>query len=418
MLSKRHKPTQYTNHVPWQQVSILINGTRYPSQVDAQLRYHINGSYLKQYLQQKHGWSEKVWMTIDMHSFGRHFKTLSPNVKIHQMKFVHDLLSIGHRKGLLSKARASEVTMCPCCHIATETTYHLLQCKSNQGRSKAIAEFKNKVRVKEANRFGKVFTDIVDQWLQDPLATPSIEGSKDPTINYATYPPKYAELIRKAIHAQTQIGWLNLMKGYIATTWHELASTYFSYPEDEPTYRDDGSHRVARALSCIQILTHTIWIERNNALHNTKEAEIRRQRTTLDAEIAKYHADTAALPAADRHYCNTRLDTLLRRSPSYKRRWIYRVRRAREMFKITESSHQARIPMYFQRSNQPPVSDQDDNIRQSSGDDPIHATHTPISQSNITQRPIITTQQLITKYLRERASNVITNRINTSPPPR
>ena len=427
MFGKSNMPTQNTIHVPWQQVSILINGIRYPSQVDAQLRYHINGSYLKQYLQHKHGWSEKVWGTIDMHAFGQLFKTLPPKVQIHQMKFVHDLLAVGHRKGIISHATTNEVSMCPCCRKATETTYHLLQCTFNKGRSKALAEFKTNVRAKEANRFGKVFADVVMQWLHDPLVTPSLEGSLDHTINYNYHPQKYKALIQKAIQAQTQIGWLNLLKGYISTTWHELASTDFSHPEDEPTNRDDGSHRIARVLRALQTLTHTIWIERNNALHNKQEEQSRYQKTALDAEIANYHADTAALPAADRHYCDTRLDVLLRRSPSYKRRWIYRVRRAREMFKITGASNQTKLTKYYQRSSHSSsgLDHQGNKTTNTGGDASEHrreynlASSYSTQRNNITQRPIITTQQIITKYLRERASNQPSDHANTaSPPPR
>ena len=417
-------PIQNTTHVSWQKVSIVINGIRYPSQVEAQIRYHINGSYLKQYLQAKHGWSDKVWKTIDMHAFGHHFKSLAPAMKIHQMKFIHDLLSVGQRKGMVSNAQGSEVTLCPCCRAATETTFHLLQCTSNAGRSKAIEAFKKNTTIKEANRFGKVFVDVVIQWLNDPQITPSPEGRMDTNINYDYYPAGYINLLRTAIQSQTQIGWLNLMKGYLSTKWHELASTDFSFPEDEPTNRDDGSPRISKAIRAFHTFTHTLWTARNDALHRNQEENTRHQRTVLDAEIAKYHADTAALPAADQHYCDIRLDALLRRSPSYKRRWIYRVRRAREMFKIIGESNQTRLPKYFRRIHSTKTSDQDGQSSNTSGDNSDTPTAFPTDQlppstpRTHTQRPIVTTQQLITRYLRERASNSSQNPHPTSPPPR
>jgi ribonuclease HI len=50
LMGKTHLPSQQTPHTPWLKITIEINGRRYPSQIDAQLRYHINGSYLKNYL--------------------------------------------------------------------------------------------------------------------------------------------------------------------------------------------------------------------------------------------------------------------------------------------------------------------------------------------------------------------------------
>ena len=126
-------------HVDWQKVSIVINGTRYPSQVEAQLRYHINGSYLKQYLQKKQGWTDKVWQTIDMHAFGRHFKNLSPAQKVHQMKLVYSILPVSTHKGMISKNPDSEVAICPCCRVEEETISHLLlHYQANSERDKAI----------------------------------------------------------------------------------------------------------------------------------------------------------------------------------------------------------------------------------------------------------------------------------------
>ena len=68
------KPTPQTPHFPEYKISISINGVRFPSKIDQQLRYHINGTYLKQHLQKQHRWNEKVWYQIHFEAFGRHFQ--------------------------------------------------------------------------------------------------------------------------------------------------------------------------------------------------------------------------------------------------------------------------------------------------------------------------------------------------------
>jgi hypothetical protein len=89
------RPSPNTPH----RVAISINGTIYPTKIDDQIRYHFNGSYLKEFLTKKHGWSESTWDAIDFSAFGRHFKSLSGAKRIQHMKLVHDLQPLGaHRE--------------------------------------------------------------------------------------------------------------------------------------------------------------------------------------------------------------------------------------------------------------------------------------------------------------------------------
>jgi hypothetical protein len=65
---KKHKskPMRKMEHIPSQQVSLSINGRRFPGQWDQNLCWYINGSYMKQYLQHKHQWSDRMWEKIDL----------------------------------------------------------------------------------------------------------------------------------------------------------------------------------------------------------------------------------------------------------------------------------------------------------------------------------------------------------------
>jgi hypothetical protein len=61
---KGSRPSPHTMHLSEHRVTILVNGTIYPTRIDDQIRYHINGTYLKEFLKEKHGWSESTWGTI------------------------------------------------------------------------------------------------------------------------------------------------------------------------------------------------------------------------------------------------------------------------------------------------------------------------------------------------------------------
>ena len=68
------------------------------SQYDACIRYHINGYHLRQYLQDKNGWSDSVWTEIDFATFGNHFRRMTPSNQVLHMKVVHNQLPLGDRR--------------------------------------------------------------------------------------------------------------------------------------------------------------------------------------------------------------------------------------------------------------------------------------------------------------------------------
>jgi hypothetical protein len=78
------RPMRSIQHIDDQLISLTINGMRYPGNLEANLRWHINGSYVKLYLQKRKGWTESVWQTIDFHNFGSHFQSLSSTHQVHQ----------------------------------------------------------------------------------------------------------------------------------------------------------------------------------------------------------------------------------------------------------------------------------------------------------------------------------------------
>jgi hypothetical protein len=98
---KLSRPMRKTEHLPSQKITLTINGVRFPSNWDTNLRWSINGSYIKLYLMTKHRWTDSIWQSID-------FLTLKAftNQKQHKdrckwFKFMHDLQPLGKRKQAL-----------------------------------------------------------------------------------------------------------------------------------------------------------------------------------------------------------------------------------------------------------------------------------------------------------------------------
>jgi len=402
---KKGLPTQHTPHLAEQKFSIIINGYRYPSQIDAQLRYHINGTYLKTHLQTKRGWSDRTWEKIDMHAFGTHFKKLPTQKQVQHMKFVYGLQALGDRKGLMSRSQDEELIRCPCCRSSIETPHHFIQCTANPAREKAIQAFCTSLRKRDGCRFGQVFADIVDQWLDDHITKPHPNNCRDPTLLYDALHQDYIQMIHEAIHDQEEIGWLNLLRGFLSKTWTTVASTYFQNSRVAIQTRDDGHHRISKAVRALHILTSKLWKGRNEILHQKTLAQEVNIRTTVDSEIVALQREPDKLPIHDQHYCNIPIHDLLCKSPSFKRRWLYRVREARARFQ-TEARNQPRITTFLTQKS--------DRTRH-------HDTAAAPAPSAIPKkrRQTMTTQLLMTEFFRERAPNrrYPSSLPNASPPP-
>ena len=235
------------------QVTIGINGTSYPTRIDAQIRYHINSTYVKEYYQAKHGWNESIWRTIDFAAFGRYFKSLPLHKRIHHMKFVHDLQPIGVHKARRTKLGATDqISKWPCSYEETETQLHLLNCRKNPARREAVKELKSFCRKGDGTRFFPVIGDFFSQWLESPGQTPGISTIANPyKPRFDRYPAEYVATIRTALIQQTQIGWLNMCRGCMSKNWHKVASCHFSLDDinSEVTSRNDGARRIQKFQS-------------------------------------------------------------------------------------------------------------------------------------------------------------------------
>ena len=349
----------------------------------------------------------------DMHSFGRHFSTLSSPQKVQHMKFVYDLHSTGDRKQKLSQTGpASAVSTCPCCLKSQETPFHLLHCQSNSARNTAIKDLSVSLRKLRDNPYGRIFAELASQWMCNPDVTPSLTACRDTQVSPSLFHPEYLQLIQTSINDQTEIGWHNLIKGFLAKSWHVLASTYPPNRRTAPIIQDDGHRRIQRTIKALRTMALAIWEARNHTLHHAAQSTATSIRTATDAVIARLHEQRSSLLVADKHYCNISLSKLLSSRPSYKRRWLRRVRKAQENYQL-ENHHQPKLTVFF------PHAKIRDHIKQKSKiTDPTLAPSTTAAESykKRTQHNS-STQQLLTAFLKERASNLTSHLPTSSPPP-
>ncbi|KAI2489050.1 hypothetical protein MHU86_25547 [Fragilaria crotonensis] len=160
------KSSPHVDHVPEQRISISILGVRLTSQYDECIRYHINGYHLKRYMQERKDWDEHTWNTIDLGSFGQHFKRLTPSEQTSLMTLVHDQLPLGKRQYQVSQSKEAALKKCPCCADADEDPTHLLHCQApNAFMVPAGLTALRRSSAGRSHPFRRILVDGINTWI-------------------------------------------------------------------------------------------------------------------------------------------------------------------------------------------------------------------------------------------------------------
>ena len=334
-LRGRLRPSRQVDHVPEQQCSILINGTRITSQYDECVRYHINSYHMRQFMQAKHSWSDAVWEEVDFHTFSSHFRSLDPNKQARHMKIVHNQLPVGSRRYRQASVQSEELKLCPCCRQEEETHRHLLRCLSNMAYDSSIQQLRSDTITADIHPVRYLITEGIQHWSTETT-------TYSPLLHQ--YPSHMQAFIEEALQSQDRIGWGGAIKGFLSKSWTSLAN--LDMTDTNKVDATQGKKRIRQCVKAIGEHTHRIWLARNQMLHAKEDEGLTSIRSTEAAEIRHYHSQPHLLKPGDQHYCTRSLEKLLNGSASTRRRWLRRVKQSSaELTK--DGTRQALITTYF-----------------------------------------------------------------------
>ena len=161
------------------------------------------------------------------------------------------------------------------------------------------------------------------------------------------YPERFHDTLEKAIADQQKIGWRNVMKGYLSVEWQQALS--MTLYDNDTTQEGRGPFYIKQILKAVYTTTRQLWLARNQELHGESTKELDKIRSAETAEIKEYYQHPELIPAADRHYCERPLATLLEKNPSTRRRWLRHMRMARHRF-VVDGIRQPRITSFIDTS--------------------------------------------------------------------
>ena len=330
-----------TPHINATKISLSILKIRYASNFEDNLRFHINGGYLRVHLQQTNQWTDTVWSFIDMHSFGRHLRRVPLIHQSAHLKLIHNQLPLGLRKFRISTVADESLRLCPCCKINTEDNPHFLKCLQNPARVDA-EKVLMKALLSDFHPSRPALASCIAHYLTDSTALPKFTNAKLPT--------HMVSLLEEALHEQSQIGWHQLLLGFLTTKWLHLSASDHHVAERLDTAA--GKHRIQQTLNALFTFTRSLWLGRNNILHKDQDTVDQTINSMESAELRHYHANPTLLPTSDQHYCSLPLQRLLRSRPSVRRRWLRRVKTARAAF-LSKGKQQQRITRFLEVSISP-----------------------------------------------------------------
>jgi hypothetical protein len=284
------------------------------------------------------------------------------------------------------------LVLCPCCQTACETQFHLIHCRSNPARQESLTEFHKEVRRSQGKNFGRIISDVFEQWFEDPYVDPSLTNTRDPTLDYEGFSPDFVQYVKTAISHQNEIGWMNATQGFLAKSWYQVACTQIQIPGPNGiihSSRDDGHSRTYKVVCALHTLVTSLWKGRNDVLHRQDHEKGVLLRTVVDADIARLHSTPSSLPVADQHYCHHSLAYILGKSPAYKRRWLYRVRAAAERYKQDQCQQHRITDFYYREPHQ-----RQKQSTLTEYDNPVSPTTAPKHH----RRLIRTTQRTLTEF--------------------
>ena len=246
-----------------------------------------------------------------------------------------------------------DLAKCPCCQQQPKTQLHLLTCNANPKRNAALVELTTGGSTyKEHHNFIPVMTDCIEKWLHNPTCSPSTTEVARPNLGpYSTLLPDHMmTTLEAALKEQTEIGWVNLLRGFFTVKWRDLASQNMVNKNAPPRDKASGNRRAGTIIQRIQGYIHQMWKGRNDMLHKSDKDDENKYISLESAEIRHYFHQPHPLSVQDQHYCQGNVLTILQGRPSFRRRWLMRVRRARAAL-LKDQLRQSRITSYFNRNN-------------------------------------------------------------------
>ena len=302
---------------------------------------HIQGTMIKQHIQQKHNLSAAIVEEIDWDSIERASKSLTITRKLWLLKYVSGFAPTASK---MCQRGEWEDDQCPICMCERETTSHIFTCThqtSYDHRMKMILQFRT--------------------WLQSIQTAPEIvdcftlflTAGKDATLS-EMIPSNIesearTELIHQAATSQDLLGWDSFCRGWISSKWRAVQQKYLE--EKDFTRRRTSRSWASYVVQYIYQIVYEQWEFRNSivASSSKNKASLSERNKIANDVRRQFHLGVGTLRPRDHQLLEQGIRNVLSKDVKSQKYWIRKCEVSRAYTESTESNMLVGMRNIFRR---------------------------------------------------------------------
>jgi hypothetical protein len=307
------QPTPAYTSFPANKANLQIQGQAITADMTHQLRQAYLSQNMREYLIEKHSWKQNVpdliWWKV--HSSAISKLRNSETIQIH--KYMYNRLPTNHRKNIYNSELSG---VCSECNSEIETQDHVIQCKS-EIRQTIRDELETKLlEACDKNKLPKEMTTAfmggVQAW---------IRNQNPPDIRQLV--PNASRQLKKTYNEQTLIGWDQVAKGRIATSWSQFINHVIDQNQDQNSNYSTAETWGIQVIGIMWKHVLLIWTARNNTEHgSTPQDKTHKKKEKLEKEVEKIKNCAKVSNAKDQNYIETPTEELKLMTVSQMIAWI------------------------------------------------------------------------------------------------
>ncbi len=337
--ARAQRPKNNPLFFPTSRICLVVNGQRITARFADSIRFHINGTKHRRYLQNLNPtWTDTIWNSIDMEGFGIAFNSLCLQERRKTSKMLHGWWNTGHQRKKISPQADSQ---CASCGYLDETQEHILKCSQGVMRStryKALMKMRSNI---VTTRGGSITWTTLHRGL-----TRWLEGdSKDQANCFPKthIPEQLYKKLQLALEDQDNIGWEQGLRGYLSRQW--LDAQQIEFPKSQlHALRRQWLKPVIKALWQFH---DEMWTARNKILHDNSPQAQQIRESSIDEKIRHLYQVQESFAVSDQILFDMPLETRLRTSARSKKHWIVLVAKYHETTTARKIGNQPPITKYF-----------------------------------------------------------------------
>jgi hypothetical protein len=327
---------------PASRISLIINGQRTTAQYNASIRYHINGTRLRQFLQLTRGWADNTWNTIDFQGMGYAYKKQSPTGKRHATKLLYGWNNTGSQR---IKIHPQADARCPRCQETPETQDHVFQCqdrRANVTRYNALVALRSHIATKVGGTTTwTAFTTCLAKWMENkPL--------DDEPSSVTSLKTHFREVLLLAIKEQTIIGWKYAARGLLSRNWTQ------AYAMEKRCSKTAAQQQwLSQVITGLWSVHQKMWTNRNDTLHSTNPVSQIIKASTIDSQIQQMYELQSTFAQPDQRLFQLPLEQRLKSNTRSKRYWLVLAARYRATTSQRLAGSQYKMTHFFPKLRPP-----------------------------------------------------------------